>query len=249
VEDNPETRESLRLLLSLSGHEVREAADGPEGLRLALEWRPDAVVCDIGLPRLDGWQVARRVRQALGPGVLLVALTGYGQDEDRRRSLGAGFDHHLNKPAEPRDLLALLSKAVAGPLDRGAAAAPRHGGVPAGVPVSPERRAYPRYRAGAGACLFHVLYARGEVLGRAVPKDVSAGGALLLSPRLGPPGAAVVLEALPPHPLAGRCLPFRGVRYRDLADGGYLLAGTFVPPLSDEEARALAGASLAGGVG
>jgi CheY-like chemotaxis protein len=111
VEDNPDTRESLCLLLSLSGCEVRQAADGAEGLRLALGWRPDAVVSDIGMPGLDGWQVARRLRRALGPGVLLVALTGYGQDEDRRRSQEAGFDHHLNKPADPRDLLRLLGLA------------------------------------------------------------------------------------------------------------------------------------------
>jgi CheY-like chemotaxis protein len=67
VEDNADTRESLCLLLSLSGCDVREAADGAEGLRRALLWRPDAVVCDIGLPGLDGWQVARRLRRALGP--------------------------------------------------------------------------------------------------------------------------------------------------------------------------------------
>jgi CheY-like chemotaxis protein len=108
IEDSGDTRESLCLLLSLAGCEVREAADGAEGLRLALEWRPDAVVCDIGMPGLDGWQVGRRVRQALGQDVLLVALTGYGQEEDRRRSLDAGFDHHLNKPADPGDLLGLL---------------------------------------------------------------------------------------------------------------------------------------------
>jgi CheY-like chemotaxis protein len=79
IEDNADTRESLCLLLSLSGCDVREAADGAEGLRRALLWCPDAVVCDIGMPGLDGWQVARRLRRALGPGVLLVALTGYGQ--------------------------------------------------------------------------------------------------------------------------------------------------------------------------
>ena len=111
VEDNHDARESLGLVLAARGWEVREAADGAEGLRLALGWRPDAVVSDIGLPGLDGWEVARRVRQALGRAVLLVALTGYGQDEDRRRSLDAGFDHHLSKPADPRDLLRLLGLA------------------------------------------------------------------------------------------------------------------------------------------
>src|SRR5262245_5802306 len=111
IEDNGDTRESLCLLLSLAGCEVRDAPDGTEGLRLALDWRPDAVVCDIGMPGLDGWEVARRVRRALGGAGLLAALTGYGQDEDRRRSLAAGFDHHLNKPADPGELLGLLGVA------------------------------------------------------------------------------------------------------------------------------------------
>jgi CheY-like chemotaxis protein len=111
VEDNDDTRESLCLLLSMPGWDVREAADGPEGLRLALEWRPDAVVCDIGLPRLDGWELGRQLRRALGAGVLLIAVTGYGKDEDRQRGLAAGFDHHLNKPAEPGELLRLLGTA------------------------------------------------------------------------------------------------------------------------------------------
>jgi CheY-like chemotaxis protein len=108
VEDNPETRGSLRLVLSLRGHEVREAADGPEAVRQALGWRPDAVVCDIGMPGMDGLEVARQVRRALGAGVLLIALSGYVRDEDRDLSLAAGFDHHLDKPVEPDELLALL---------------------------------------------------------------------------------------------------------------------------------------------
>ena len=112
----------------------------------------------------------------------------------------------------------------------------------------PERRAHPRYRAGPGACLFRVVSPGGLPLGRAAPEDVSAGGALLLSPRLGPPGEAVVLEVLPPHPLAGR-LGFHVVRWVELADGGHLLAGMFDPRLAEQEARALAGASSAGGDG
>src|SRR5262249_11807483 len=73
VEDNDDVRESLCLLLSLSGYEVRKAADGAEGVRQALEWQPDAVVSDIGLPGLDGWELGRRVRAGLGRAVLLVA--------------------------------------------------------------------------------------------------------------------------------------------------------------------------------
>jgi CheY-like chemotaxis protein len=93
--------------LSLRGCVVREAADGPRGLRLALGWRPDAFVSDLGLPRLDGRELGRRVRAALGGVVLIVALSGYGADEDHRRSLEAGFDHHLVKPADPAQLLRL----------------------------------------------------------------------------------------------------------------------------------------------
>ena len=107
--------------------------------------------------------------------------------------------------------------------------------------LTEERRGHPRYRAGPGACLFRVLSPQGEVLGRAAPEGVSAGGALLLSPHLLPVGGAVVLEVLPPHPLAGRSLGFRVLRCVELADGGHLLAGTFVPTLSDEEVRGLAG--------
>jgi CheY-like chemotaxis protein len=133
VEDNHDARESLCLLLSLSGYEVREAADGADGVRLALGWRPDAVISDIGLPGLDGWELARRLRAGLGRAVLLVALTGFANLNDRQRSLKAGFDAHLAKPAEPEDLLALL-----GPARRGGGAgaavtapAPAPGGVEA----------------------------------------------------------------------------------------------------------------------
>ena len=113
----------------------------------------------------------------------------------------------------------------------------------------PERRAHRRYRTGPGACLFRVASPGGLPLGRAAPEGVSAGGALLLSPHLLPVGEAVVLEVLLPHPLAGRLLPFRVLRCVELADGGHLLAGLFHPRLAEREARALAGASLAGGDG
>jgi CheY-like chemotaxis protein len=92
------------------GHEVRLAYTGPEGVTTAQAWRPDIVLCDIGLPGLDGYGVARELR--LNPTtarVRLLALTGYGQEEDRRRSHEAGFDHHLVKPADPEELLRLLA--------------------------------------------------------------------------------------------------------------------------------------------
>jgi PAS domain S-box-containing protein len=110
VEDNRDAADSLKLLLDLLGHEAKAAYTGPEGVRLAQDWSPDVVVCDIGLPGLDGYGVARQLR--LHPGTAqarLVALTGYGSDEDRRRSRQAGFDYHLTKPADPDALAELLA--------------------------------------------------------------------------------------------------------------------------------------------
>jgi CheY-like chemotaxis protein len=108
VEDNEDSRATLRALLELWGHQVQEAADGVEGVRKALDWRPEAAVVDIGMPLLDGYGVARRVRAALGSRILLVALTAY---RDRQRALEAGFDEHLVKPAEPEHLARLLQQA------------------------------------------------------------------------------------------------------------------------------------------
>jgi CheY-like chemotaxis protein len=108
VEDNRDCRETLCWLLRLSGFQVERARDGDEGVRKALAWRPEAAVVDIGLPLLDGYEVARRLRAGLDGLIVLIALTGYGQPEDRSRALAAGFDHHLTKPAKPGDLLRLL---------------------------------------------------------------------------------------------------------------------------------------------
>jgi CheY-like chemotaxis protein/two-component sensor histidine kinase len=112
VEDSKDAAEALRVLLELRGHEVRVAHTGPQGVAAAKEWRPDVVLCDIGLPGLDGYGVARALR--LNPATArarLLALTGYGQEEDRRRSREAGFDHHLVKPADPEELQGLLATA------------------------------------------------------------------------------------------------------------------------------------------
>ena len=111
VEDHPDTRESLRSLLRGWGHEVEVAGDGAQGLAKALGWRPEVAVLDIGLPRLDGYEVARRVRPAVGGEVRLIALTGYGAAEDRQRAFAAGFDHHLTKPADPEELRRLVATA------------------------------------------------------------------------------------------------------------------------------------------
>jgi PAS domain S-box-containing protein len=110
VEDNDDARQMLRHLLELLGHEVHEAEDGVRGLEQALVLRPDAAVIDLGLPRLDGYQVAQRIRAAGRRDVVLIAVTGYGQREDRLRSSAAGFDAHLTKPVDPTALDALLQR-------------------------------------------------------------------------------------------------------------------------------------------
>jgi CheY-like chemotaxis protein len=110
IEDHSDGREALRRLLRLWGHEVEAAEDGLRGVEKALEWRPDAAVVDIGLPLLDGYEVARRLRRELDDHIYLVALTGYGQPEDRARALQAGFDVHLVKPVDPEQLKELLER-------------------------------------------------------------------------------------------------------------------------------------------
>jgi PAS domain S-box-containing protein len=110
VEDNDDARQMLRHLLELSSHEVYEADDGVRGLEQALVLHPDAVVIDLGLPGLDGYQVAQRIRAAGRRDVVLIAVTGYGQREDRLRSSAAGFDAHLTKPVDPTAIDALLQR-------------------------------------------------------------------------------------------------------------------------------------------
>jgi CheY-like chemotaxis protein len=107
VEDSPDTRESLRLL-QMWGRQVEVAEDGLLGVAKALAWRPEAVIVDIGLPGIDGYEVARRLRAAFGPAVRLIALTAYGRPEDRAQALQAGFDVHLVKPVEVDTLRRLL---------------------------------------------------------------------------------------------------------------------------------------------
>ena len=101
VEDNPDARQSLQELLQMNGHQVDVAEDGQRGIELALAQHPDTAFVDIGLPLVDGYEVARRLRAHFGAtGIRLIALTGYGQPEDRAQALRAGFDVHLVKPVD-----------------------------------------------------------------------------------------------------------------------------------------------------
>jgi PAS domain S-box-containing protein len=109
VDDNQDAAESIALLLRLKGHEVQVVYDGAEALRIFDAFAPQVVLLDIGMPGMTGYEVARRIRAVPGSrGVLVVAMTGYGQDEDRRRAREAGFDHHLVKPVDLDVLLELL---------------------------------------------------------------------------------------------------------------------------------------------
>jgi two-component system, chemotaxis family, CheB/CheR fusion protein len=110
VDDNMFSAETLAALLQLWGHDVQVAHDGPTALELAAVYRPEVVLLDIGLPGMDGYQVARRLREAGLGSAVLIAASGYAQDEDRRRSRDAGFDHHLSKPLDLDVLEALLAR-------------------------------------------------------------------------------------------------------------------------------------------
>jgi CheY-like chemotaxis protein len=112
VEDNHAAADSMQLLLAHSGYEVRVAYTGPDGVHVAEEWQPDYVLCDIGLPGLDGYSVAQALR--LHPATSrahLVAITAYGSEEARRRGREAGFERHFTKPVDPDELLGLLATA------------------------------------------------------------------------------------------------------------------------------------------
>jgi CheY-like chemotaxis protein len=110
VDDNRDAAESLAMLLQMWGHEVRTAHDGLAAVEEAAAFQPDVVLLDIGLPKLNGYDAARQISEARRSRMVLVALTGWGQDEDRRRSSEAGFHHHLTKPVE----LEALQKVLAG---------------------------------------------------------------------------------------------------------------------------------------
>ena len=101
ADDNPDTAEMMRTMLEFKGHDIRTANDGAQAVALAEAFRPEIAFLDIGMPRMDGYEAARQIRQRLGANIVLVALTGWGQDEDKRLSREAGFDLHLTKPPAP----------------------------------------------------------------------------------------------------------------------------------------------------
>ncbi len=111
ADDNRDATESLSALLRLEGHQVESALNGRDAFRMAQEFRPDAVLMDIGMPVLNGYEVAQLIReQPWGRDMLLIALTGWGQNEDRRRSREAGFNAHLVKPADHQQLLGVIAE-------------------------------------------------------------------------------------------------------------------------------------------
>jgi CheY-like chemotaxis protein len=112
VEDNPDGAETLRMLLEFYGYEVWVAATGPEGVRMAHARRPEVVLCDIGLPGLDGFGVAAALRRdPATASARLVAITGYGSDQVRRRCREVGFDGYFTKPVDPEVLVELVASA------------------------------------------------------------------------------------------------------------------------------------------
>jgi len=113
VDDNADSAETMAEMLKLWGHEVQTAHDGQAALEAARAQLPDAILLDLSLPVMDGYETARRLRQEGLAGKLLVAVTGFGAAEDRRRAAEAGFDSHLTKPVSPEALRAVLSRGKA----------------------------------------------------------------------------------------------------------------------------------------
>ena len=110
VDDNRDAAESLAMLLKMMGNNIHTAHDGEEAVTAAREFQPNVVLCDIGLPKLNGYEACRQMKaQAWDKNMILIAVTGWGQDDDRRKSEAAGFDHHMVKPVDPQALMKLLA--------------------------------------------------------------------------------------------------------------------------------------------
>jgi len=109
IDDNVDVAEMLAAYLRQIGHEVIQAHDGRSGLDAALRHRPDVIVCDIGLPGLDGYEIARTLRKVPRLPSLLIAVSGYGESADREKARLAGFSHHITKPADPLELADLIA--------------------------------------------------------------------------------------------------------------------------------------------
>ncbi len=111
ADDNIDAADSLAMLLGMEGHKVVVARNGEDAWRAFEQHRPEVALLDIGMPKVTGHELARRIRTcAGGDRVLLIAITGWGQEKDRRLSVGSGFDHHLTKPVEPEELARLIRK-------------------------------------------------------------------------------------------------------------------------------------------
>ena len=108
VDDYPDNSESLAMLLRLDGHKVDVAYDGPQALEIAEAKHPEVVLCDITMPIMPGYEVAKRLRRRFGENILLIAISAHGFSEDKKQSAAAGFDFHLVKPANPTEVQQLL---------------------------------------------------------------------------------------------------------------------------------------------
>ena len=114
VDDNRDAADSLAMMLKMMGHDTTTAYDGLEAIQVAATLRPDVIFLDIGMPKLNGYQVAQRIRAApWGRSMTLIAVTGWGQSEDKRRAHEAGFDHHFTKPLDLDAFGAFLGDALA----------------------------------------------------------------------------------------------------------------------------------------
>ncbi len=135
VEDNVDIRETLAELLALDGFRVEAAGDGPQGLNRIVAVNPEIALIDVGLPGFDGYELARRVRTHLGGGLILIAMTGYGQPDDKARAVDAGFDEHVVKPVSLEDLSSAIERTRRKKAERGGGEHPANAGDGQGGPA------------------------------------------------------------------------------------------------------------------